>query len=168
MMAPTTYTSFLVGYGLLAAALLAGLYLFFTLKRDIEIAARKQQQRVEAIAKRLRFAEEPLLLEAPMDDHLPAIAYPSDSSRVRAGFNLNKRVQTMRLLRRGEDVSHIAAVLAVPRREVELLIRVQQMTAFTPLNLAPKDLTQRTSSAAAGAGAELSGATGGPTGYLQK
>jgi hypothetical protein len=44
---------------------------------------------------------------------------------LRAGLNLNKRVHAMRMLRRGEDVSHIAAALGVPRKEVELLIRVQ-------------------------------------------
>ena len=34
----------------------------------------------------------------------------------------------MRLLRRGEDVGHIAAALGVLRAEVELLVRVQQMS----------------------------------------
>jgi hypothetical protein len=29
------------------------------------------------------------------------------------------------MLRRGEDVAHVAAALGVPRREVELMIRVQ-------------------------------------------
>ena len=151
MMAPTTYTSFLIGYALLAAALLAGLYLFFTLKRDIQMAAGKQEQRVQAIADRLRQAEEPLLLEAgTVDSGAAAMAYPSYPSSVRAGFNLNKRVQAMRLLRRGEDISHIAAVLAVPRKEVELLIRVQQMTALAPRNMAPPRPAPLTNAAAAG------------------
>jgi hypothetical protein len=46
---------------------------------------------------------------------------------LRAGLNLNKRVHAMRMLRRGEDVGHIAAALGVPRREVELMIRVQSI-----------------------------------------
>jgi hypothetical protein len=46
---------------------------------------------------------------------------------VRSSFNVHRRAQAMRLLRRGEDVSHIAAVLNVPRKEVELLVRVQRM-----------------------------------------
>jgi hypothetical protein len=45
------------------------------------------------------------------------------------GMNLNKRTQAVRLLRRGEDVGHIAAALGIPRGEVELLVRVQQMSA---------------------------------------
>jgi hypothetical protein len=44
-------------------------------------------------------------------------------------LNLSKRVQAMRMLRRNEDVSHISAALGVTRREVELLIRVQKMSA---------------------------------------
>jgi hypothetical protein len=35
----------------------------------------------------------------------------------------------LRLLRRGEDVAHVAAALCVPRREVELLIHVQELSA---------------------------------------
>ncbi len=158
-MATATYHSFLIGYALLAAALLAGLYLFFSLKRDIQIAARHQDQLVQAIAERLQQAEQPLLLEAGAMDS-GAMAYPSSSSSVRAGFNLNKRVQAMRLLRRGEDVSHIAAALAVPRKEVELLIRVQQMTGVAPAPQRPvfKTVTanslRRANSAAVGSGGD--------------
>jgi hypothetical protein len=36
----------------------------------------------------------------------------------------------MRMLRRGQDLAHIAAALGVPRKEVELLIRVQGMTSL--------------------------------------
>jgi DNA-binding NarL/FixJ family response regulator len=46
-----------------------------------------------------------------------------------SGMNLNKRTQAVRLLRRGEDVGHIAAALGVPRGEVELLVRVHKMSA---------------------------------------
>jgi hypothetical protein len=46
-----------------------------------------------------------------------------------SGMNLNKRTQAVRLLRRGEDVGHVAAALGVPRGEVELLVRVRQMSA---------------------------------------
>jgi hypothetical protein len=43
-------------------------------------------------------------------------------------MNQTRRVHALRLLRRGEDVAHIAAVLEVPRSEVELLVRVYQAT----------------------------------------
>jgi hypothetical protein len=41
---------------------------------------------------------------------------------------MSKRVHATRMMRRGEDISHIAAALGVPRREVELLIRVQELS----------------------------------------
>jgi hypothetical protein len=46
-----------------------------------------------------------------------------------SGMNLNRRVQALRLLRRGEDAGYIASALAVPRCEVDLLVRVQRMAA---------------------------------------
>jgi hypothetical protein len=46
-----------------------------------------------------------------------------------SGVNLNRRVHAGRMLRKGEDIAHVAAVLGVPRAEVELLARVQEMTA---------------------------------------
>ncbi len=48
---------------------------------------------------------------------------------LRSGMNLTKRTQVLRLLRRGEDISHVAAALGVPRREIELLVRVQKLSA---------------------------------------
>ena len=42
---------------------------------------------------------------------------------------MSKRIQGIRMLRRGENSAHIAAALAMPRQEVELLIRVHQMGA---------------------------------------
>jgi hypothetical protein len=104
---------------LIAAGLLSTLALFLTLKRDILSGARRQKARFEAMSIRLYEAErapQPVFAEA-------AVAFVP--SPLRAGLNLNKRVHAMRMLRRGEDVAHIAAALGVPRQEVELLIRVQ-------------------------------------------
>ena len=42
----------------------------------------------------------------------------------RSGFNLNKRSQVIRMSRRGEQAEKIAASLNLPRREVELLLKV--------------------------------------------
>jgi DNA-binding NarL/FixJ family response regulator len=71
-----------------------------------------------------------------------------------SGMNLNKRTQAVRLLRRGEDVGHVAAALGIPRGEVELLVRVHEMSAKqmsikreqpapgTPLEKSPGPLLQ--------------------------
>jgi hypothetical protein len=106
----------LVPYLLIAAGLFSTLALFVTLKFEIRGQARRQKIRIEAMVVRLSEAERPALPEVTF---VPAL--------LRAGLNLNKRVHAMRMLRRGEDVSHIAAALGVPRKEVELMIRVQSI-----------------------------------------
>jgi hypothetical protein len=108
----------LLPYILIAAGLLSTLALFLTLKREMRGQAQRQKARIEEMVIRLTEAERPA--QTAME---PAVAFVP--ALLRAGLNLNKRVHAMRMLRRGEDVSHIAAALGVPRKEVELLIRVQ-------------------------------------------
>ncbi len=103
-------------YVLTTAGLVSTLALFMALKREIRRQAQRQKARVEEMAFRLREAERP---PEPSVALVPAPA--------RAGLNLNKRVHAMRMLRRGEDIGHVAAALGVSRREVELLIRVQSI-----------------------------------------
>jgi hypothetical protein len=108
-------------YLLISAGLISTLGLFLTLKREILQQARRQKTRIEEMVVRLDEAE-----RAPVAVAQEAVA-PFLPAPLRAGLNLNKRVHAMRMLRRGEDVSHIAAALGVPRKEVELLIRVQSI-----------------------------------------
>jgi hypothetical protein len=42
-------------------------------------------------------------------------------------LNLNKRGQVLRMRRRGENPETIAAALAIPRNEVDLLLKVHQL-----------------------------------------
>jgi hypothetical protein len=46
-----------------------------------------------------------------------------------SGLNVNKRSQVLRLARRGERPENIAALLGLPRREVELLLKVHALAA---------------------------------------
>jgi uncharacterized NAD-dependent epimerase/dehydratase family protein len=48
-------------------------------------------------------------------------------SPARSGLNLSKRTQVLRMHRAGQDVDGIAASLALPRAEVELLIKVHRI-----------------------------------------
>jgi len=50
-----------------------------------------------------------------------APAYP------RAGLNLDKRSQALRMHRRGDPPSQIAAVLEIPLQEVDLLLKVHRI-----------------------------------------
>ena len=48
-----------------------------------------------------------------------------------SGLNVNKRTQVLRLARRGEPPENIAALLGLPRREVDLLLKVQALAAVS-------------------------------------
>lgn len=101
----------------LAAALVlaATLVLFLSLKRDLRQATLRERRRVDQMIEPLQQARGGE--SGPV--YIPVA--------IRPGFNIHRRVHAMRLLRRGEDVAHVAAALGVPRREVELLVRVQQV-----------------------------------------
>jgi hypothetical protein len=104
----------LIQYVFLAVGLMATLGLFVSVKRELRIAAVKNRQRLEALAARVSGFQtvdaEPVFVPPPA---------------ARSGVNLNKRVTAMRMVRRNEDISTIAAALGMTRQEVELLIRVQ-------------------------------------------
>ena len=73
-----------------------------------------------------RVSEEVLAAKLEGPAHAPA---PSSTPRVSSGINMSKRIQAIRMLRRGENSASIAAALGMSRREVELLIRVHRMSA---------------------------------------
>ena len=50
------------------------------------------------------------------------------------GMNLSKRVQILRLNRRGESSAHIASVLTIPLAQVELVLKLQRQTDEAPVS----------------------------------
>ena len=63
-----------------------------------------------------------------LQSHPPAAVAPG---LPKAGMNLNKRSQALRMHRRGEASDRIAAALELPRQEVELLIKVHRVVLST-------------------------------------
>ncbi len=117
--------------GVEALGLLAGLFLFLSLKRtpdggrggatealksEIERGRREYEERIESLEARIRVNE----------DRSGGLVPPSP---LRSGFNLTKRTQILRMSRQGEKPAGIAAALQLPRAEVELLLRVEDMAA---------------------------------------
>jgi len=113
---------------LLAAGAVAAAMLFLSLRREtgelrrrmttLESAANDAfahyQSRLEELGERLRLAgERPAAAPGPL----------------RSGLNLNNRAQALRMLRRGMGAETVAASLNLPRPEIELLIRVQELSA---------------------------------------
>jgi hypothetical protein len=119
----------LVLLGLLALGLAAALALFLSVKREIRAQARANRARLDQIVQQLNnVPQNDAPPPAPENTEL-AHPYMPLHTPLRSGMNLSKRLQAMRLLRRGEDIGHVAAALGVPRREVELLVRVQEFSA---------------------------------------
>jgi hypothetical protein len=106
----------IVQYAILAAGLIGSLALFVSMKREFHRNAAMHRKEMDELTRKLNQA--PAAVE-------PVFIAPEP----RSGLNVSKRVQAMRLLRRNEDVSHVAAAMGVTRREVELLIRVQKLSA---------------------------------------
>lgn len=102
---------------LLALGLTAAFVLFLNVKRELDVQARINRVRWDEALTQLRTAEE----SAKAEIRQPVIAFRA--------MNQNTRIQAVRLLRRGEDVSHIAAAFGIPRKEVELLVRVHQLSS---------------------------------------
>jgi hypothetical protein len=110
----------------LAFGLTGTLALFLSVKREMRTDAARNRRRMEVLARKLEEAPRDSEPEPPIATQRTGAGMPGTNL---PGMNIGKRVQAMRMVRRNQDVSHIAAALGVTRREVELLIRVQRMGA---------------------------------------
>ena len=121
-----TYFLVLVPAAILTSGYVVGFCIFLALRKEIRtlrarlskkeaaevISALDLKTKLEEVTARLGDAEERAgLLTAP--------------SPPKSGLNFSKRSQVIRLSRRGEPAENIAASLNMPRRQVELLLKVQ-------------------------------------------
>jgi hypothetical protein len=121
----------LVFYVLLAAGFGLCLYLFVTLKAEIRGLLRRcleQRQQVQALESALGDAR---LAVQSLETDLRAVERQTGMlvapAPARSGLNLSKRTHVLRMHRAGQDSAGIAAALALPRSEVELLIKVHRI-----------------------------------------
>jgi hypothetical protein len=121
----------LLSYVLLAAGLGLCLYLFATLKAEIRDLLRRyleERQQVQALAAALgeaRIVVQELGADVrAMELQTGMLVAPAAA---RSGLNLTKRTQVLRMHRGGQDSVGIAAALALPRAEVELMIKVHRI-----------------------------------------
>ena len=121
----------LICYVLLAVGLGLCLYLFVTLKVEIRgllrrcLDGRQQVQALETALGDARLAAQSLesdLREVERQTGMLVAPAPA-----RSGLNLSKRTHVLRMHRAGQDSAGIAAALALPRSEVELLIKVHRI-----------------------------------------
>jgi len=121
----------LVFLALLAAGVGLCLYLFITLKREIgglfrhRLDAQQRVQTLEAALGQARLAVAALETDLrEVERQTGMLVAPAPT---RSGLNLSKRTQVLRLHRRGLDSAGIAATLALPRAEVELLLKIHRL-----------------------------------------
>jgi DNA-binding NarL/FixJ family response regulator len=121
----------LVFYILLAAGLGLCLYLFVTLKAEIcgllrrSLEDRQQVQSLESALGGARLAVQALENDLrAVERQTGMLVAPAPA---RSGLNLSKRTQVLRMHRAGQDSTGIAAALALPRSEVDLLIKVHRI-----------------------------------------
>ena len=121
----------LVCYALLAAGLGLCLHLFVTLKVELRAQSRHRladEQQVHNLESALREAHLAVeRLESDLREVERQTGMLVAPAPARSGLNLSKRTQVLRMHRAGQDSAGIAAVLALPRSEVELLIKVQRI-----------------------------------------
>jgi hypothetical protein len=106
-------------YTVVVLALVGCASLFVVTKMELSQLRRAADQSRTNLAKKI---EE---VELAMAD-IPAVA-PAPMLTVRPSINLTKRAQALRMRRRGESLESITAALAVPRNEIELLLKVHEM-----------------------------------------
>jgi hypothetical protein len=104
--------------------------LFLSLKRETHEDVRRVQLVQEELASTLERVADRLDGVAAeirgIEERAARVTAPPLSI---SGFNLNKRTQALRMSRRGETPAQIAAALCLPGREVELLLKVQKLSA---------------------------------------
>ena len=117
-----------VQYGLLGVGLGLCLYLFFTLKLELRSLEGRSRERDNALAEATAAARAALdqvrsgMRE--MQEHTGMLVPPAPTG---SGLNLSKRGQVLQMHRRGQSREQIAASLALPLTEIDLLIKVHQI-----------------------------------------
>ncbi len=118
---------------LMAGGLLMVLYLFISVKRELWLANRLWTRKLDdavGTAKTMAAEVEELKFRLREAEERAGVLVAPEAPR--SGLNLGKRTQALRLFRRGDTPSQIAAVLGLPLAEVELLLKVHQMARNLP------------------------------------
>src|SRR6266853_2075723 len=107
-------------FALIAAGVILCLYVFLSLKKEIQALKAKLEEHEMRLEAGLRGLQPELdslrqgLQES--EDRAGLLVAPAPP---RSGLNLNKRSQALRMYRRGEIPVNIAAALGLARREVD-------------------------------------------------
>jgi hypothetical protein len=112
-------------YAEIAIGLALCVYLFVSVKRDQRAGEARLGRKLAALEADWQAKMESLDERWNELSQISSLLVPPQPPR--SGLNLNKRSQALERHRRGETPPEIAAALAIPRNEVELLVKVQRI-----------------------------------------
>ena len=112
-------------YAEIAIGLALCVYLFVSVKRDLRAGEARLGKKLAALEADWQAKMETLDERWNELSHISSVLVPPPPPR--SGLNWNKRSQALERHRRGETPPEIAAALAIPRNEVELLVKVQRI-----------------------------------------
>ena len=116
----------IVGYTLLGTGLSLCLYLFGTLKREIQLLGLRRfskHQVLEAAIQTLNERVNSLETSSPAPPASGLVQVPPSTS----SLDLSRRSKILLMSRRGERPEQISTMMGIPRNEVELLLKIHQM-----------------------------------------
>lgn len=113
-------TMALAGFVALLALVAAALAAWLTGRLTDRVG--QLERKAAALAEECRMLHCKLEQAADTPQEIPAGSFDT-------GMNLSKRVQILRLHRRGETATHIASVLSLPLAQVELVLKLQRQAA---------------------------------------
>ena len=118
----------ITSYAVIALALVACIACFLSIKREIYRLRRAADVAEQAVQRKIEVIESSV---AGMAEHQPTAAeLVLRPPTLRRSLNLTRRTQALRMRRRGESIESIAAALATPRNEIELLLKVYEMLEY--------------------------------------
>jgi hypothetical protein len=110
----------------LALSLFAVLFLFATFKKELAAVRRQANRSAESLAGNVEtLTQEISGMRAGLQAAEAAPLVPATGE----SLTMTKRARALRMYRRGEPVSSIAASLHAPQNEIELLLKIDQFVA---------------------------------------
>ena len=116
-------------YGAISVGLCCCAYLIWSARKALLACERKKRERQEALEKTLLELRSSI---ATLETTVADLGKQAAARAPRNGLNLTRRAHALRMDRRGESASTIAAALGCPQAEVDLLLKVQRMAFQQP------------------------------------